>query len=151
MSAEVRWLGRGPNKIAKRYHGLVCNGFRFIPQYRERGSCTQNSGVVVTSMTTSYASAKDRNPLEGNVDYYGILTDILELDYFGNFKVILFRCNWADVTSGRGLKKDDFGFTLVNFSRLIHTGEQLGHEPFVFSSQAKQVFTRKILIIQIGL
>ncbi|KAK5845377.1 hypothetical protein PVK06_001553 [Gossypium arboreum] len=32
---------------------------------------------------------------------------------------------------------------MVNFSRLIHTGEQLVDESYVFSSQVKQVFYSK--------
>ncbi|KAK5771036.1 hypothetical protein PVK06_047209 [Gossypium arboreum] len=32
---------------------------------------------------------------------------------------------------------------MVNFSRLIHTGQQLMDEPYVFSSQVKQVFYSK--------
>ena len=28
----------------------------------------------------------------------------------------------------------------MNFSRKIHTGEKLEHDPFVFSSQVEQVF-----------
>jgi len=28
----------------------------------------------------------------------------------------------------------------VNFSRKIHTGEKIEHDPFAFSSQVKQVF-----------
>ena len=31
------------------------------------------------------------------------------------------------------------GFTLVNFSRLIHSGERDSDEPFVFANQAQQV------------
>lgn len=30
------------------------------------------------------------NPLEGNVDYYGMLNDIIELDCYNKFKVVLF-------------------------------------------------------------
>lgn len=140
VAEEVKWLARGPNKIAKRYKGFIINGFRFHTKDREKNRRTQNSGIVVTSSIKSYASARDTNPSEGNLDYYGILTDIVELDYYGKFRVVLFRCDWADVTSSRGVRKDQFGFTMVNFSRLIHTGEQLRHEPFVFSSQVKQVF-----------
>ncbi|MFQ6624004.1 hypothetical protein Gotur_004038 [Gossypium turneri] len=32
---------------------------------------------------------------------------------------------------------------MVNFSELIHTGQQLIDEPYVFSSQVKQVFYSK--------
>ena len=42
--------------------------------------------------------------------------------------------------SGRGCKKDEFGFPLVNFSRLINTGDQLIDEPNVLASQVLQVF-----------
>ena len=38
------------------------------------------------------------------------------------------------------MKKDANGFTLVNFTRLIHTGVLLKDDPFIFSSQARQVF-----------
>ncbi|XP_071735244.1 uncharacterized protein [Rutidosis leptorrhynchoides] len=41
----------------------------------------------------------------------------------------------------KGLKKDKYGFPLVNYSRpLIHTGEKLTDDPYIISSQAKQVF-----------
>ncbi|KAK5802763.1 hypothetical protein PVK06_030383 [Gossypium arboreum] len=59
------------------------------------------------------------------------------------WKVVLFRCDWADVNIARGIKEDQFGFTMLNFSRLIHTGQQLMDEPYVFSSQVKQVFYSK--------
>ncbi|KAK5819509.1 hypothetical protein PVK06_024513 [Gossypium arboreum] len=104
---------------------------------------TQNCGIVVNSLITSYASARDSNPIEGNVEYYGLLTDIIELDYYGRCKLVLFRCDWADVNTTHVIKKDQFGFTMVNFSRLIHTEQQLMDEPYVFSSQVKQVFYSK--------
>ncbi|OMO52139.1 Zinc finger, CCHC-type [Corchorus capsularis] len=137
---DVGYLSRGPDPMVKRYSAFVINGFRFHTKSLEKRRRTQNSGVVATSSTISYASARDRNPLEGDVNYYGILNDIIELDYYDKFKVVLFRCDWADVNTSRGVKKDQFGFTLVNFSHLIHTGQQLMDEPYVFSSQVKQVF-----------
>ena len=104
---------------------------------------TQNCGIVVNSSITSYASARDNNPVEGNVEYFGLLTDIIELDYYGKWKVVLFRGDWADVNTACGIKQDQFGFTMVNFARLIYTGQQLIDEPYVFSSQVKQVFYSK--------
>ncbi|KAK5839061.1 hypothetical protein PVK06_007819 [Gossypium arboreum] len=143
VNDEVKWLSQGPNRVVKRYSGFIMNGFRFLTKYRERLRRTQNCGVVVNSLITSYASARDSNPVEGNVEYYGLLTDIIELDYYGKWKVVLFRCDWADANTARGIKNDQFGFTMVNFSRLIHTGEHLIDEPYVFSSQVKQVFYSK--------
>ena len=45
-----------------------------------------------------------------------------------------------DINTPRGLKRDSNGFVLINFSRLIHTGVLLKDDPFIFSSQARQVF-----------
>ncbi|XP_039119143.1 uncharacterized protein LOC120255377 [Dioscorea cayenensis subsp. rotundata] len=145
VTEEVRFLAQGPNRIVKRYKGYIINGFCFHTKSRERLRRTQNSGCLVNSSTMSYASASDANPIQGNVDYYGILNDIIELDYFQKFKVVLFRCDWADVTNSRGIKKDKYGFSMVNFSRLIHTGAHVIYEPYVFSSQVKQVFYSKDL------
>ncbi|KAG8493359.1 hypothetical protein CXB51_010946 [Gossypium anomalum] len=136
---EVKWLSQGPNRVIKRYSAFLINGYKFQTKYRERMRRTQNCGIVVNSSITSYASARDDNPIEGNVEYYGLLMDIIELDYYGRWKVVLFRCDWADVNTTRR-KKDQFGFTMVNFSRLVHTGQKLMDEPYVFSSQVKQVF-----------
>ncbi|KAH1097059.1 hypothetical protein J1N35_013980 [Gossypium stocksii] len=49
----------------------------------------------------SYASVRDSNLVKGNVEYYGLLTDIIELDYYGKWKVVLFRGDWADVNTAR--------------------------------------------------
>ncbi|KAG8480732.1 hypothetical protein CXB51_025390 [Gossypium anomalum] len=143
VNDEIKWLSQGLNRVIKRYSAFLINGYGFHTKYRERMRRTQNCGVVVNSSITSYASARDSNPVEGNVEHYGLLTDIIKLDYYGRWKVILFQCDWADVNTARGIKKDHFGFTMVNFSRLIHTGQQLMDEPYVFSFQVKQVFYSK--------
>ncbi|XXG42875.1 hypothetical protein AAC387_Pa01g3044 [Persea americana] len=136
VTTDLRLLARGPSKVATSFSKFVINGFRFRTKDFDRKSKTQNSGVVVTAKTPSFASAKDKNPIVGDVTYYGVLTDIIQLDYYEDRKVVLFKCDWVDVTSqGRGIKLDELGFTLVNLKRLLST-----NEPFVLASQALQVF-----------
>jgi hypothetical protein len=53
---------------------------------------------------------------------------------------MLFKCEWYDVHYKAGLRQDEFGYSHVNFSRKIHTGDKLEDDPFVFSSQVQQVF-----------
>ena len=119
VSEEVKTIALGPIETVKRYKGYVINGYRFKTRNSQRHRPTQNSGVVVTSSTRSYASSRDMNPLEGDVDYYGVINDILEFDYFSKFKVVMFRCDWADVNTSRGVRKDsEFGTTLLNSSTL---------------------------------
>ena len=62
------------------------------------------------------------------------------MNYSDKYRYVLFKCQWANVISGRGCKKDEFGFTLVNFSRLIHNGDRLIDKLYVLASQALQVF-----------
>ncbi|KAK5836049.1 hypothetical protein PVK06_011793 [Gossypium arboreum] len=125
------------------HHDSIEPLHKFHTKYRERLRRTQNCGIVVNSSITSYASARDSNPVEGNVEYYGLLTNIIKLDYYGKWKVVLFRCDWDDVNTARRIKNHKFSFTMVNFSGLIHTEEQLIDELYVFSSQVKQVFYSK--------
>jgi len=98
---------------------------------------TQNSGVCVTSETRCYASAKDGNVALADLLYYGKLVDIIELNYYGHFRVVLFKCQWA---SPNGITQDEFKFNLVNFSRLIHTGNLEDDEPYILASHARMVF-----------
>ncbi|KAH7852297.1 hypothetical protein Vadar_022986 [Vaccinium darrowii] len=73
------------------------------------------------------------NPVAGDVAYYGVLTDIIELSYFGGQKVVLFKCDW--MSEGKNKRPNEHGFTLANFAQLTHA-----NEPFVLASQVQQVF-----------
>nr|XP_018628938.1 uncharacterized protein LOC108946486 [Nicotiana tomentosiformis] len=140
ISKDVKVLAQGPNLIAKRFNVFdVNNGYRFRTKQSEEFKETQNSGVMVISKTESYASTSENALKFVNIKYYGRLNDIVELNYYEEFMVILFKCDWVDVTKGRGVKEDDLGFTLVNFSRLTDSGDRERHEPFIFAKQAQQV------------
>ncbi|XP_009802610.1 uncharacterized protein [Nicotiana sylvestris] len=136
---EIQNLAIGPSKQAKRMNGYISNGVRYLTKSRDAKLKTQNSGVMVKATTQSYASARDRNPILAEVTFYGILTDIIELYYIANLKFILFRCEWVDNKKGL-IVEDDYGFTLVNFSQLLYKRQHPSNEPFIFASQAQQVF-----------
>ncbi|KAL2937965.1 Molybdenum-containing formylmethanofuran dehydrogenase 1 subunit C [Bienertia sinuspersici] len=54
-----------------------------------------------------------------------------------NFEQLKIQESWLKL---RGYEKNPNGSVRVNFSKLMHTGRNLHDDPFVFSSQAKQVF-----------
>ena len=80
---HILWLSKGPSHIAKKYTGYLVNGYRFHTMKCDANCVTQNSGVTLTAMTHSFASSKDQNPIEGNVNYYGSIIEINEISYHG--------------------------------------------------------------------
>ncbi|CAL5355982.1 unnamed protein product [Camellia sinensis] len=142
LSDEIKILALGPSQKATRFNGYIINGTRYHTRSRELRRQTQNSGVMVKAKTSSYASAKDINPVECDVAYYGYVTDIIELYYSHDHRYMLFMCNWID--NNKGLKRDDFGFTLVNFNHLLYTKKRDSNEPFILASQAQQMKPRDL-------
>ncbi|KAK7258276.1 hypothetical protein RIF29_23847 [Crotalaria pallida] len=137
---DLKFLAKGPAQHARRFSAFNINGLKFRTIAREVDSTTQNSGVFVSSATSCVASGVDGNIREADLPYYGKLEDIIELNYYGKFKVTLFKCQWADTTRNWGIRKDKWGFTSVNFSRLIHTGQREDHDPYIEASQAQMVY-----------
>ena len=129
-------LSRGLNTLVTCLKGYIINGFRFHTKDYEAKRKTQNSKVVAVVEASSFASVGDMNPITGDVPYYGVLTEVVELHYLGGNRVVLFKCDWWDViNTGRGIKRDEYGYIYVNFTRNLSTDE-----PFVLASQAKQIF-----------
>ena len=128
---KSRWLAFGPRNIAQTYKGYVINGCRFLTVDVKRK--TQNSGVVYEAFSVCRSSARDTNHMADIVTYYGVITEIILLDYH-MFQIPIFRCNWAN--KGNGVKEED-GFTLVN----LHLNQSAFlKDPYILASQAKQVF-----------
>jgi len=90
---------------------------------------TQNSGVTLTTLTSSFARSKDKNPIVGDVTYYGTIEDIIKVDFRSKFSVVLFRCDWYHVDV------DDLGLTRVHFKKLHYKDD-----PYVLASQVHEVF-----------
>ena len=113
----------GLSDRGKSLKSVYINGYKFETIDRERHRKTQNSGIMIEA---------------DGLEYFGKLKAIYELNYHGSYKVILFHCDWVDIH--RSLKRSPSGGVCVNFSKLMHTSRNLRDDPFIFSSQAKQVF-----------
>ncbi|KAL5732383.1 hypothetical protein ACOSQ2_032075 [Xanthoceras sorbifolium] len=131
VSNTLKWFANGPRDLVMSFNGYIINGLRFHTKETEKSR--QNSGVLVEATTLCRSSARDNTQILGQVAYYGVLKDILLLNYH-IFQVPLFKCDWANIVNG--VKVDD-GFVLVN----LHEGQsQFEKDPFILASQAKQVF-----------
>lgn len=117
-------LACGPDRRVSRYTGCIVNGIRFHTEEREKYRTTQNSGVVVKGTHE-----------EVEIDFYGVLTDIIELSYCMRKRVYLFKCDWWDIGNKKlGIQTDNY-FTSVNLSR-----KWFKDDPFIIAGQAEQVF-----------
>ncbi|XP_070021633.1 uncharacterized protein [Nicotiana sylvestris] len=102
-------LSHGPMPYVTSHRSYLINGYRFRVKDYEKGLRTQNCGVVVVGETD------EENK---NIDYYGELTDILELQFIGGGRIALFRCTWFDVyDQEKGVKIYEYGFVSVNRHR----------------------------------
>ena len=118
-------MAQCPIKRVTCFDGYVVNGYRFHTKTRAKNLSTQNCGVVVKSDVHS-----------GGKEYFGVLKEIIELDYGNNHKVILFDCEWYDVFSENlGIKRETYGITTVNVKRFLKT-----NEPYVLASQVEQLY-----------
>lgn len=120
---ELYALACGPDRRVNRYSGCIVNGIRFHTKEREMHLRTQNCGVVV----------KGEHHLQ-ETDFYGVLKDIIALEYIDNKRVFLFKCDWWDVRNKTGIRRDQY-FTSVNVSKKWYEDDQ-----FVLATQASQCF-----------
>ncbi|XP_050915202.1 uncharacterized protein LOC127130179 [Lathyrus oleraceus] len=129
VSIQLQDFSRGPCDTTKMFSGYLINGYRFHTMKRDARRKTQNSGVTLVSLTPSFASSKDENPKIEAVTYYGAIGDIIELDYYSQFRFVLFKCDWFEV------EEDKYGLTYVYFNKKSYQ-----NDPFVLPSQVHQCF-----------
>ena len=95
-------------------------GYTFHTYDYGRQRATSNYGICV----------------KGETDFYGILTEIIEVEFPGilKLKCVLFKCEWFDPVVNRGVRSNKFGVVDVNGGRRYNK-----FEPFILASQADQV------------
>jgi len=135
-------LAKGPMMNARKYTcSYSINGFCFHIESYDEGRPIQNSGVAVVAEASTFEGGNNNDVIIRNNIYYGIIKEILELNYSHKGSVVLFKCDWVDNrVQDKWVKTDKFGITSVNFKHLFHTGEKISDEPFILASQAIQVY-----------
>nr|KAJ0196411.1 hypothetical protein LSAT_V11C700384790 [Lactuca sativa] len=118
-------LANGPSNNARSYNGYFVNGYKFHTQEYGKGRATNNYGLCVRGEIYNGEES----------DYYGLLDEILEIDYYGIgcSTVVLFKCTWFDNIRG----------VVVNKNKLVDvkpTSRIQTNDPFCLASQAEQVF-----------
>ncbi|KAL3619539.1 hypothetical protein CASFOL_036600 [Castilleja foliolosa] len=80
-------LACAPRRCIKKFAGCIVNGVRFLTRERDSRRKTQNSGIVV-----------DGNHGDETLSFYGVLDDIIQLDY-GNIVSVRVDGKWYEEDS----------------------------------------------------
>ncbi|KAM1689796.1 hypothetical protein ACFX1Q_031475 [Malus domestica] len=133
ISEDLHWLANYPSRVVSRYKSHIVHGFRFRIKSVDDKHKNQNCGVFVPANVPGAI---------GQVNCYGRVVDMFEVKYCGPTEagdrgraVMLFNCEWVNSESPRGMKTDQYGFTMVNFNQL-----GFKEDPFILASQALQAF-----------
>lgn len=67
------------------------SNYSFYRKAKDDCSTMKNNGVMVKAKSMYFSSSKDKNPILATITFYGVIEEILEIDY-AIFKVPLFKC-----------------------------------------------------------
>lgn len=120
------------------------NGFVFSSLSQESSRVTQDSGVCMNAVTTYRRKKGDKSPVDQMTKWYGIIKQILEVDYTNREIVeFVFHCDWVKVESGCKICPDS-NLVVVNLDR-IRSVDRYFDEPAILACEASQVFYSKDL------
>lgn len=121
---RVQDISYGPRTTARVYPGFIVNGYRFHTKDYGQNKSTMNSGICVKGSTY----------IGNELDYYGILEEVLELQYLGHDNhIVIFKCHWFDPH----FVQNDTTYKIVDVK---HKSKLRTYEPFILAAQAQQVY-----------
>ncbi|CAN6557837.1 unnamed protein product [Malus baccata var. baccata] len=131
--SDLHWLANYPSMVVSRYKSHIIHGFKFRIKSVDDKHKNQNCGVFVPANVPGAI---------GQVNCYGKVVDMFEVKYCVHTElgdrgraVMLFKYEWVNSESPRGMKTNQYGFTMGNFNRL-----GFKEDPFILSSQEVQAF-----------
>lgn len=127
MSKELYALACKPDFRIFSYSGCIANGVRFLVKDRDDCRTTQNSGVMAPG---------------DDINFFGILCDVIELVYVFDYRVTLFQCNWYDNNPKQKRTVVDYHLTSINVNRKWYMDDS-----YILGIQAQQVFYMDDLVL----
>ncbi|KAF3662503.1 putative late blight resistance protein -like protein R1B-14-like isoform X1 [Capsicum annuum] len=120
---KVYPFAMGPNVHGTKRTGCIVNGVRYHIQQRDELRKSQNCGIAIRGLHEKV-----------DIDFYGIITYILKLEYVEENRVFLFKCKWFDLRKKIEMQEDK-NFTSICVKRFWYE-----YDPFILATQEKQVF-----------
>jgi hypothetical protein len=92
----------------------------------EKHLTTSDSGIVATFEQECVSRPNDQWTILANLEYVGWIEELLAINY-GVLNIIVLFYNWVKanyIKSNTTIKRDEYGFTLMNFNSLIPISNQ---------------------------
>ena len=126
-----------PSEKVEHFTSMYAYGFHFRvddevgPNYE-----TYDSGVAAIITQECRSSLADRRPVEADLQYVGVIKDIVRVEY-GHIQWTTLKCSWIrpNLEGTRTIKRDEHGFWLVKFN----ARQSPPVEPYILPVHAKQV------------
>lgn len=136
-SGDLVTMSRLPSPYVKHHNSMWAYGYHFtVDDEAGRQHVTFDAGVAAIISQTCRSFRADRHPIEAQLQYVGIVKDILRVDYV-HLKFNVLRCFWIklDLAVEPTIRQDQDGFWLVK-----HRARQSPEiEPYLMPSHARQV------------
>ncbi|KAL0549002.1 hypothetical protein IC582_013481 [Cucumis melo] len=128
LSNDFFSLAMGPSFDVRCYNGCIVGGVRFHTIELDSRRTTQNSGIMVIGESDA-SGTSDNN-------FYGVLDEVLHVQYPLERIVWLFKCRWYDTDVNKSQRTHvEVGYKSLNTSHFWYA-----EEPIILATQADQVF-----------
>ena len=138
-SPDLVAMSRPPSPYVKHHNSMWAFGYHFRTADEDgRQHVSFDAGVAAIITQSCRSSRNDRNPVLADLQYVGIIKEILKVDY-GHLKFNVLKCSWIkpDLAGERTIKQDMDGFWLVK-----HGARQNPEvEPYLMAAHARQVYS----------
>ena len=127
ISQDLFSLAMGPSLNVHSYSGCIIGGVRFHLLERDFRRTTQNSGVMVVG---------EGNGVDANNNFYGVLDEVLHVQYPFEQHARLFKYRWFDTNKNKKPRMHkELGYKSINTSHFL-----FAEVPVILATQAHQVF-----------
>ncbi|KAA0032142.1 uncharacterized protein E5676_scaffold186G00260 [Cucumis melo var. makuwa] len=128
LSDDFFSLAMRPSSDVCCYNGCIVGGLRFHTIKLDSRRNTQNSGVMVIGESDASGT--------GDNNFYGVLDEVLHVQYSLGRNVWLYKCRWYDTDVNKSQRTHvEVGYKSLNTSHFWYAEEHV-----IFATQAHQVF-----------
>ncbi|KAA0059798.1 uncharacterized protein E6C27_scaffold108G00640 [Cucumis melo var. makuwa] len=128
LSDDFFSLAMRPSFDVRCYNGCIVGGVRFHTIELDSRRTTQNSGIMVIGESDASRT--------GDNNFYGVLDEVVHVQYPLGRNVWLFKCRWYDTDENKSQRTHiEVGYKSLNTSRFWYA-----EEPVILATQAHQVF-----------